>query len=290
MQTLLDVDGSIETAKRSGDVSVTDERKIDQVVSELDWDDIVVGALQETKWFESEVYRVGGSVVLTAGRDVPGGNEVRQRGEGVAIVLSVDAARAWKDGGSRWKAWSSRLVTATLQVGRGSHDHLHILSCYAPTIAASREDKNSFFDTLQDALLSIPSDKCFVMLGDFNARVGSRGADDEWWYERGPHGYGELNEAGKELLSFLSTNEATMCNSWFQKRDIQKQTWQHPKSRKWHCIDYVIMRQAHRRKCLDVSVMRGAEYNTDHRLMRVKVVIGKRKSFRRSSGVAGVRR
>lgn len=87
VRTLLDVDGSIETAKRSGDVSVTDERKIDQVVSELDRYDIVVGALQETKWFGSEVYRVGGSVVLTAGRDVPGGNEVRQRGEGVAIVL-----------------------------------------------------------------------------------------------------------------------------------------------------------------------------------------------------------
>ena len=171
VRMLLDVDGSIETAKRSGDVSVTNERKIDQVVSELDRYDIVVGALQETKWFGTEVYRVGGSVVLTAGRDVPGGNEVRQRGEGVAIVLSGDAVRAW----------------------------------------------NSFFDTLQDALLLIPSDECFVMLGDFNALVGSRGADDECWYERGPHGYGEPNEAGKELLSFLSTNEATVCNSWFQK-------------------------------------------------------------------------
>ena len=27
---------------------------------------------------------------------------------------------------------------------------------------------------------------------------------DPWWYERGPHGYGDLNEAGKELLSFLT--------------------------------------------------------------------------------------
>ncbi len=85
---------------------------------------------------------------------------------------------------------------------------------------------------------------------------------DEWWYERGPHGYergphgyGDLNDAGRELLSFLATNKATVCNSWFKKRDIQKQTWQHP--RKWHCIDYVIMRQTHRRRCLDVSVMQG---------------------------------
>ena len=172
---------------------------------------------------------------------------VRQRGEGVAIVLSGEAVTAWKDGGSRWKAWSSRLVTATLQVGRSSSGRLHIISCYAPTYAASREDKNSFFDTLQDAISSIPSDECYVLLGDFNARVGSRGVEDDWWCERGPHGYGDLNEAGLELLSFLSTNGATVCNSWFKKRDIKKQTWQHPKSKKWHCIDHVIMRQAHRR-------------------------------------------
>ncbi len=66
-----------------------------------------------------------------------------------------------------------------------------------------------------------------MMLGDFNARVGSRRSeDDEWWYERGPHGHGVLNEAGRELLSFLSTNEATVCNTWFAKKNIYKQTWQ----------------------------------------------------------------
>lgn len=45
------------------------------------------------------------------------------------------------------------------------------------------------------------------LLGDFNACVGSReGNDDPWWYERGPYGHGILNDAGRELLSFLSIN------------------------------------------------------------------------------------
>ena len=56
----------------------------------------------------------------------------------------------------------------------------------------------------------------------------------------------------------------------------------HPKSHKWHCIDYVIMKKMHRRRCLDVSVMRGAYCNTDHRMLRVKVVVGKKKTFRRT--------
>ena len=118
---------------------------------------------------------------------------VRQRGEGVAIVISGPVLSAWKAGGSQWKAWNSRLVTATLKVGSGRSSHLHILSCYAPIFAASRDEKDRFFDSLQDALSSIPSAECFVMLGDFNAHVGSRGVIDEWWYERGLHGYGELN-------------------------------------------------------------------------------------------------
>ena len=43
----------------------------------------------------------------------------------------------------------------------------------------------------------LPSDQSYVVLGDSNARPGARGMDDEWWYERGPHGYGELNDAGR---------------------------------------------------------------------------------------------
>ena len=56
-------------------------------------------------------------------------------------------------------------------------------------------------------------------------------------------------------MSFLLTNEATGCNTWFEKRDYRKQTWQHPISRKWHCIDLVIMKKVHRKKCLDVYMM-----------------------------------
>ncbi len=107
--------------------------------------------------------RVRDSVVLSAGRDMPRTDEVKRRGEGVAIVLSDEAVRAWKESGSIWKAWSSRLVSATLQVGSGTNDQLHILSYYAPTFAASREDKNTFYATLQDALSAIPSNECFVM-------------------------------------------------------------------------------------------------------------------------------
>ena len=66
---------------------------------------------------------------------------------------------------------------------------------------------------------TIPSDEMYIMLGDFNARVGSRqGEEDPWGHVRGPHGYGECNDAGRELLTFLSTNEAVICNTWLKRK------------------------------------------------------------------------
>ena len=64
---------------------------IDHIVCVIKKYEVVVGALQEIKWFGSEMYMVGESVVLTAGRDVLGIRHVKQRREVVAIVLTGPA-------------------------------------------------------------------------------------------------------------------------------------------------------------------------------------------------------
>ena len=136
-----------------------------------------VPALQNTKWFGSEVYRVAMSVVLTSGRENPAqGDTVKRgtsgrekpaqgdtvkRGEGVTIVLTDCAIDAWKAAGRQWKACSSRAVPACLQLGGRSRDKLHVVSCYAPIRAASRQEKDTFFDELKSILPLVPAgEKC----------------------------------------------------------------------------------------------------------------------------------
>ena len=58
--------------------------------------------------------------------------------------------------------------------------------------------------------------------------------DDQRQDVRCPHGFGNVNGAGTSLQSFLSINEAVICNIWFEKRDIHKATWQHIGSKQWH--------------------------------------------------------
>ena len=90
-----------------------------------------------------------------------------------------------------------------------------------------QNQKYSLFDDLQQALDEIPPNEPYVMLGDFNAHVGSSSlsaTEDQWDSNRDLHGFGEVNDAGKELLQFLTLNEATVCNTWFEKKDIYKGT------------------------------------------------------------------
>ena len=111
-----------------------------------------------------------------------------KKGEGVAIVLTDWAIDAWKAAGRPWKAWSSRAVSACLQLGGRSRDKLHVVSCYAPTRAASRQEKDTFFDELNSILSSVPAGEKYIVLGDGNACVGSRQVvGDQWSKVRSPH-------------------------------------------------------------------------------------------------------
>ena len=51
---------------------------------------------------------------------------------------------------------------------------LHVVSCYAPTRAASRQMKDAFFQDIDSILAAMPTGEKYVILGDVNAHVGSR--------------------------------------------------------------------------------------------------------------------
>lgn len=106
--------------------------------------------------------------------------------------------------GEQWKAWGSRLIRVTPGTGMQSSGHLYVLSCYAPTFAASRDVREAFFDNLQHALIGIAATRrvvairIIVMLGDFNACVRSRSGESDLWDDvRGTFGLGEVNNVGK---------------------------------------------------------------------------------------------
>ena len=140
--------------------------------------------------------------------------------------------------------------------------------------------KQEFYETLQAALRDVEDGEKYILLGDFNAQIGSCefgiDTDDPWWEVRGPHGFGTLNSSGRELLNVFSSNNATVCDTWFRKRDIHKGNWRHPRSGQWKCIDFIDVAQARRQFCLDVRVLRSAECGSDHNMLSARFALRRR--------------
>ena len=86
--------------------------------------------------------------------------------------------QTWREAGEVWKAVSSQVVTARLKLSsnRPSRAHLHqtevyatVISVYAPTHRATPDEKDKFFDTLQDTIDSVSDKDALIVVGDWNA-------------------------------------------------------------------------------------------------------------------------
>nr|KAG5693154.1 hypothetical protein BaRGS_035352 [Batillaria attramentaria] len=153
-----------------------------------------------------------------------------------------------------------------LRIPLSKSRHLTLISAYAPTLTSPDDSKEQFYTQLDQAIRStLQSDK-LVILGDFNARVGKD--HNSWEGVLGRHGVGKVNDNGLLLLSKCAEHNLCITNTFFRMADKFKTTWMHPRSKHWHLIDFIIVRQRDIRDVHVTRAMRGAECWTDHRLIR----------------------
>ena len=75
-----------------------------------------------------------------------------------------------------------------------------MIRVYAPTFHSPQERKDEFYDDLMYTINSVCQDDVFLVVGDFNASVGSNQLDSknvEWSDVRGIHGVANFNKAGR---------------------------------------------------------------------------------------------
>ncbi|XP_014779877.1 craniofacial development protein 2-like [Octopus bimaculoides] len=130
------------------------ERKAALVALELKKYNIDIAALSES--------RLAGSSQLEESKR----RKLRHSGDGFAIKAEI--ARSLL---SLSKGISDCILTLTLELDHNTRATL--VSCYAPTMVSTEQEKDDFYDQLRDVIFSYHHRDKLILMGDFNARVGT---------------------------------------------------------------------------------------------------------------------
>ncbi|KAL1250638.1 hypothetical protein QQF64_018434 [Cirrhinus molitorella] len=115
---------------------------------------------------------------------------------------------------------SEQLLTFRINSTTGP---LTFVNVYAPTLNATLETKDRFYENLTSVINSIPDNEQLILLGDFNARVGAD--NDSWPSCLGKFGVGKMNENGQRLLELCAFHNLCIANSYFQTKPQHKVSW-----------------------------------------------------------------
>ena len=153
------------------------------------------------------------------------------------------------------KGINDRLMTLRLLLS--GKRHATIVSAYASTIINPDEAKDKFYDDLDSVISAAPRTDKFILLGDFNARVGT---DHQTWEGMiRSEGVGRCNSNGLLLLRKCAEHELLITNTIFRLQTRRKTSWMHPRSKHWYLIDYVIVRRKDRQEVRVIKTMCGAD-------------------------------
>ena len=104
---------------------------------------------------------------------------------------------------------------------------LCLLQVYAPNTVSEYQ---VFVDEVNDALQRVRSTESIILLGDFNAHIGT---DSETWKGViGRHGDPAFNENGQYSLQLCCSNGFCIMNTFFQYSNVHKHTCYRPSMRR----------------------------------------------------------
>ncbi|BHF85807.1 hypothetical protein SprV_1002898000 [Sparganum proliferum] len=232
------------------------DRRTALVARELARYKVYIAALSETRFSEQgQLEEVGaGYTFFWSGRP-----RTERRDAGVAFAIRNDIVGRLP---CLPQGINDRLMSLRLPLRRGGK-FATIISAYAPPMTSPMAAGDKFYEDLHALLATVSKADKLIVLGDFNARVGTDHTD--WRGVLGPHGL--------LLLRTCAEHRLILTNTFFCLPEREKATWRHPRSRQWHLLDYVLVRRRDQLDVLVTKAIAGADGWTDNRLVITKMCI-----------------
>ena len=99
--------------------------------------------------------------------------------------------------------------------------NLTVIQVYAPTADCDDSEINHFYSMLNDTMKQVPKKDILMIMGDWNAKVGSDNSGYEDIMGRYGYFYGERNDRGDMLLEFALTMIYTFVTPDFNRRTAE---------------------------------------------------------------------
>jgi len=125
------------------------------------------------------------------------------------------------------------VIVVVMLVGKVT---VRVISAYAPQKGHGDEEKDKFYEELDDEMGQAGIDDFVVLLGDLNGHVGA----DADGYEgvHGGFGYGDRNMEGCRVLEFGEAHGLVVGNTWFKRLKDRLVTYRSGNEKT--VIDYVL--------------------------------------------------
>src|SRR5450432_315163 len=156
---------------------------------------------------------------------------------GVGIMV----AKEWVSSVIEVKRVSDRMMVIRMSVGKGV---LNVVSVYGPQSGRPMVEKEDFYSELRKILLGVGAAEKVVLCGDFNGHVGEKAEGFEGVH--GGKGFGSRNLEGEMLLEFADSMSLVITNTWFDKEEAQKVSYESDIGVGRICrtvVDYVLVRK-----------------------------------------------
>ena len=152
---------------------------------------------------------------------------------------------------------NDRMISVRFQ---GKPFSITVIQAYDPTSNAEEAEVERTYEDLQDRLELTPKKDVLLIIGDWNAKVGSQ----ETPGVTGKFGLGVQNEAGKRLIQFWQENTLVIANTLFQQPKRRLYTWTSPDGRHRNQIGYILCSQRRRSPTQSAKTRPGADCGSDH--------------------------
>ena len=146
---------------------------------------------------------------------------------------------------------------------------LSVIQAYAPHNEREKEEKNLFYEELQQTIDECNRDDILVVMSDFIAKVG--GDNEEYESCMQIHEMEAKNHNAERLCDFAVVAGLVITGTLFQHKDIHKATWVSANRRVKNQIDHLLISRKSRCAVLDDRVQKGADINSDHYLVRIRI-------------------